>query len=83
MTLRIILFILSVTAWTAFEMLTQARAQTVQFLYTPDTTYTTYGNMTWGSDGSSYLTYGNTTYGYGPNGQMNQCSTYGNQTYCN
>lgn len=50
------------------------------------TTYQTYGNTTYGSDGSNYQTYGNTTYGsygYGGYGSSSTCTTYGNSTYCN
>lgn len=41
------------------------------------TTYQTYGNITYGSNGSTYQTYGNTT--YGSDGSTAQ--HYGNQTY--
>ncbi len=47
-------------------------------------TYQTYGNTTYGSDGSTAQTYGNTTY-YQPPANQPQviCQTYGNTTYCN
>ena len=46
-------------------------------------TWSTYGNQTYGSDGTTYSQYGNQTYGsYGSGGSFS-CSTYGNQTYCN
>ena len=43
--------------------------------YGPNGSYSTYGNTTYGPNGS-YSTYGNTT--YGPSGSY---STYGNTTY--
>jgi hypothetical protein len=59
-----------------------------------NTSYTKYGNTTYGSDGSSYSQYGNTLYGndgssyslygntvYGSDGST--CSKYGNTSYCN
>jgi hypothetical protein len=49
---------------------------------TPQTTYQTYGNITYGSDGTVSQTYGETTYVNGPNGQHLICQTYGNVTYC-
>jgi hypothetical protein len=62
-------------------------------LYAADV-YTTYGNTSYGSDGTNYTTYGNTTYGsngtiantygnstYGSSGKI--CANYGNTTYCN
>ena len=51
------------------------------------TTYNTYGNTTYGSDGSTWRSYGNTTYGtYGSFGSFGggvTCRTYGSSTYCN
>jgi hypothetical protein len=46
-------------------------------------TYQTYGNTTYGSDGSTAQTYGNQTYYYQPNRPPVTCQTYGNMTYCN
>ena len=46
------------------------------------TDYTTYGNTTYGSDGSTYTTYGNTTYGT-KGTSSTTCTTYGSTTYCN
>ena len=40
--------------------------------------YSTYGNTTYGSDGTTSSRYGNTIYGSGGG----SCSTYGNTTYC-
>ena len=40
-------------------------------------TYSTYGNQTYGSDGTTHSTYGNQTYG----SDGTTYSTYGNQTY--
>jgi hypothetical protein len=52
-------------------------------------TYQTYGNLTYGSDGSSAQTYGSTTY-YQPPPNFNAlprpavvCQTYGTMTVCN
>ncbi len=39
--------------------------------------WSTYGNTTYGSDGSSYTRYGNTTYG----SDGSSYSNYGNSTY--
>jgi hypothetical protein len=48
------------------------------------TTYQTYGNSTYGSDGSTAQTYGNTTYYQPPNNQPQVvCQTYGSMTTCN
>ena len=45
----------------------------------PGVTYNTYGNTTYGNDGSRYNTYGNTTYG----NDGSRYNTYGNTTYGN
>lgn len=53
------------------------------------TTYQTYGNTTYGSDGSIAQTYGDTTYinpppnFTAPPQPTTICQTYGNLTYCN
>ena len=49
---------------------------------TPDVTYSTYGNQTYGSDGSVATQYGTQTYITPANGPTVTCSTYGTQTYC-
>lgn len=49
----------------------------------PSVTYSTYGNQTYGSDGSTITQYGNQTYITPSKGPSVTCSTYGNQTYCN
>jgi hypothetical protein len=46
-------------------------------------THSTYGNMTFGSDGSTSSTYGNTTYSNSLDGTAMICSHYGSQTFCN
>ena len=50
------------------------------------TSFSTYGNTSYGSDGSMWSTYGNTTYGnwgssFGSGGVT--CTSYGNTVYCN
>lgn len=78
MTLRILIFCLSVAVMATCGLVTQAPAQT--------TTYTTYGDTTYGSDGSFYQTYGNTTYGHSADWQKTTtCTTYpdSNMTFCN
>ena len=48
------------------------------------TTWSTYGNQTYGTNGDTWSTYGNHSYGQNPySGQSTTCSTYGTQTYCN
>lgn len=51
-------------------------------VYTPPTTYQSYGNRTYGSDGTTVQSYGNRDYITRPNGSTTTCSTYGNRTYC-
>lgn len=50
----------------------------------PPQTFTTYGNITYGSDGSTAQRYGNQVYITPPNPVQPQvvCSTYGNTTTC-
>ncbi|MFG1370842.1 hypothetical protein V5F32_01570 [Xanthobacter oligotrophicus] len=49
---------------------------------TPPTTYNTYGNQTYGSNGTQGTTYGNQTFITGPNGYHRTCTTQGTQTTC-
>lgn len=69
-------FLACVACFLIGVLLGAAQAQT--------TTYQTYGNTTYGSDGSTAQIYGNTTYYQPPNYQPQViCQTYGNTTYCN
>ena len=47
------------------------------------TTWSTWGNNTYGSDGSRMRKWGNNTYGTFGSGGSFRCSTWGNNTYCN
>ena len=47
--------------------------------YAAATSYTTLGNTTFGSDGSTYLHIGNST--FGSNGST--CTSIGNTVFCN
>ena len=81
--LAIILSLLPVPALAQYYP-NPATNPTIYMPYTPPATFQTYGNTTYGSDGSVAQTYGNQTYITGPNPAQPQvvCSTYGNQTYC-
>lgn len=47
-------------------------------------TYSTYGNITYGSNGDVWQRYGNIDYGSNSRtGGRSTCQTYGLQTYCN
>jgi hypothetical protein len=50
---------------------------------TPDVTYNTYGNQTYGSDGSVATQYGTQTYITQPTGKTVTCTSYGTMTVCN
>ena len=52
--------------------------------YTPPTTYQSFGNRTYGSDGTVVQSFGGSTYIDRPNGAPQVvCRTYGSMTYCN
>lgn len=52
-------------------------------VYTPPTTYQSFGNRTYGSDGTTVQTFGGTTYIDRPNGAPQVvCRKYGSTTYC-
>lgn len=46
-------------------------------------THSTYGNTTYGSDGSISTNYGNMTYSNNADGTGMICAHYGSQTFCN
>jgi hypothetical protein len=51
--------------------------------YVPPVTYQHYGDMTFGSDGSSSTRYGSDTFIAVPGAGIHVCSQYGSQTICN
>ena len=83
-TIAIILSLLSSPAIAQYYG-NEATAPTVYMPYTPPTTYQTYGQTTYGSDGTiiQRQLYGNQIYVQPPNNAPQVvCSTYGNTTTC-
>ena len=51
--------------------------------YGSSNTWSSYGNKTYGTNGTTWSTYGNKSYGTNSySGQSKTCSTYGSKMYC-